>query len=217
MILTSPADTAIGPGVFVAITGPSGVGKDSVIGYARDRLGSSGEVFFPRRVVTRAADPRAEDHASMSGDEFAAACAQSAFALHWEAHGHCYGLPVETDLAIAAGCVVVANVSRSALAAAQMRYRHLLVVRVVATPEILAARLIARGREDVSEIRARLARHSETTIPASTGVELDNSGDIAFAGATLVTVIEHALGTIEGATPGSHATRLRDAGAGTTL
>ena len=42
-------------GAFVAIVGPSGAGKDTLICYARDRLRGEACVDFVRRVVTRPA------------------------------------------------------------------------------------------------------------------------------------------------------------------
>lgn len=43
-------------GVFVAVAGPSGSGKDSLIAYARDRLGHlHNDIVFARRAITRPA------------------------------------------------------------------------------------------------------------------------------------------------------------------
>ena len=78
-------------GNFVAVVGPSGVGKDSLIGFARDRLEASGRVVFVRRVVTRDADGGSEDHDSMNLEAFAEAEENGAFALNWNAHGLRYG------------------------------------------------------------------------------------------------------------------------------
>jgi ribose 1,5-bisphosphokinase PhnN len=65
---------------------------------------------------------------------------------------------------LAAGCCVVANLSRGVLAEANSRY-PLLVLEITAPTAVLAARLAARGREDPDTIAARLAR--EAPLPAS--------------------------------------------------
>ena len=79
-------------GTFVAVVGSSGAGKDSVMSYARERLGA--DIVIVRRVVTRDADGGSEDHDSMTLDQFVAAETEGRFALSWEAHGLRYGLPI---------------------------------------------------------------------------------------------------------------------------
>ncbi|TIW17524.1 MAG: phosphonate metabolism protein/1,5-bisphosphokinase (PRPP-forming) PhnN, partial [Mesorhizobium sp.] len=39
-------------GVFVAVVGPSGAGKDTVIGYAKARFAGETRLEFVRRVIT---------------------------------------------------------------------------------------------------------------------------------------------------------------------
>ena len=48
-------------GVFVAVVGPSGAGKDTLIAYARAALAGDGTVEFARRVITRPSDASSED------------------------------------------------------------------------------------------------------------------------------------------------------------
>src|SRR5690606_33244326 len=79
-------------GVFVAVVGPSGAGKDTVMGIARRRLADEPRVHFVRRVITRPADTN-EDHEPLTAHEFAIRVAGGAVALHWCAHGLSYGLP----------------------------------------------------------------------------------------------------------------------------
>ena len=189
------ADPRERQGAFVAIVGPSGVGKDTLIAYAKARLGADERlpVHFVRRVITRAADGSTEDHDSLSPEAFERARAGGAFSLSWEAHGLRYGLPESVDRQIAAGHTVVANLSRAALPALKVRYRHVAVVAVTASPETLARRLLARGRESADEVSARLARASGNAFGISGAVTaIANDGPIEEAGDALVAAIRAA-------------------------
>ena len=179
-------------GAFVAVVGPSGAGKDTLIAHARAALADEPQIDFVRRVITRPCDGQTEEHDSLSDAAFAKALAEGAFALSWEAHGLCYGLPAEIDLALDNGHVAVANLSRGALPALRERYANVAVVEVTADPEILAARLAGRGRESREEVLARLARtiSCETTGSA---IALDNSGAPEIAGDRLVGIIRKAM------------------------
>ena len=90
-----------GDGVFIAVVGPSGAGKDAIISYARQRLWHRAEFHFARRVVTRVPVEGAEDHDTMSDEAFAQAAGRGEFCLRWRAHGLSYGLPVVLNEAIA--------------------------------------------------------------------------------------------------------------------
>ncbi len=121
VIKASPAT-----GLFVAIVGPSGAGKDALIRGLAARLGEADQIVFARRVVTRAADAF-EDHETLAEAEFLAARAQGRFALSWSAHGLHYGVPREIEARLAAGLAVVCNLSRAAVAEARRLYRPSLV------------------------------------------------------------------------------------------
>jgi ribose 1,5-bisphosphokinase len=179
-------------GAFVAVVGPSGAGKDTLIAHAKAALAGEPQVEFVRRVITRPSDGQTEEHDTLEDAEFVEALAEGAFALAWEAHGLRYGLPGSVDRAIENGHIAVANVSRGALPALRQRYANVAVVEVTADPEILAARLAGRGRESRGEILARLARtiSCETTGQA---IALDNSGPKEVAGDELVAIIRKAM------------------------
>jgi ribose 1,5-bisphosphokinase len=183
-------------GTFVAVVGPSGVGKDSLIGFAKQHFASSDRVVFVRRVVTRLADGGSEDHDSMDVAAFAAAERAGAFALNWDAHGLRYGLPVALESDLAAGKVVVANLSRGVIPALVERYPDALVVSVTAEREVIAARLANRGRETPETIARRLERSVVDRLPPST-VVIDNSGALAVAGQQFVQLLEDAARLVE--------------------
>jgi ribose 1,5-bisphosphokinase len=171
-----------GEGALVLIVGPSGSGKDTLIGWLRQALGDRPEVLFVRRTVTRPADSGMEDHDAMSVAAFAKAEAEGAFAVTWDAHGLRYGLPASVHEHIAGGRIAIANGSRKALPEIRRRFSPLHVVQLTVKPEILAERLAARGRESAADIKARLERagldrHTDPGI-----VTLDNSGPIDVAG-----------------------------------
>lgn len=177
-------------GTFVAIVGPSGAGKDSVINFARERLGD--QVVVVRRTVTRAADGGSEDHDSLTPEAFAAAVRNGQFALSWEAHGLHYGLPIALEDELAAGRVVIANLSRAVLPKLLASFPSALVVEVTAEPEIIARRLSGRGREGGEDIRRRMERGAGFRLPSST-VSIDNSGDLELAGNRFVTLLRDLL------------------------
>ncbi|MCX7305811.1 MAG: phosphonate metabolism protein/1,5-bisphosphokinase (PRPP-forming) PhnN [Hyphomicrobiales bacterium] len=180
-------------GAFVAIVGPSGAGKDTLIAHARGALAGEPQVEFVRRVITRPCDAATEDHDTLDEASFAESLATGSFALAWQAHGLSYGLPASVDRAIDNGHVAVANVSRSAIAALRERYRNVAVVEITAAPEILAERLAGRGRESRDEILARLARAAPTGTAGPNVIRLDNSGAREIAGDQLVAIIRKAI------------------------
>ncbi|CAH1649159.1 Ribose 1,5-bisphosphate phosphokinase PhnN [Chelatococcus asaccharovorans] len=177
----------IGPGRLVLVVGPSGAGKDSVLRGARARLAHDDRYVFPRRSVTR--PPSAdEDNISLNEDAFIALVNADAFALHWQAHGHRYGVPRAVDTAIASGATVICNVSRTVLQAARLRYQHVTVIGITASRDVLAARIFGRARESEDEATKRLDRATALrAVPLD--VEIDNGGALEDAVTAFVTVV----------------------------
>jgi ribose 1,5-bisphosphokinase len=149
----------IGPGRLVLVVGPSGAGKDTLIAVAKRHCADDARVKFPRRVVTRPSS-EFEDNLAMTSAEFDAAEGQRAFALHWRAHDHAYGVPRQIDNDIRAGKTVVVNVSRSIIADARKRYDNVTVVLITAPAEIMAQRVAARKRASDTSVEERVQRAS---------------------------------------------------------
>nr|WP_305879985.1 phosphonate metabolism protein/1,5-bisphosphokinase (PRPP-forming) PhnN [Siccirubricoccus soli] len=144
---------------MVGVVGPSGAGKDTLMAGARAALAGDPRFRFVRRCITRPAEAGGEAHEALTEAAFAARQVAGGFALSWRAHGLHYGIPADIAADLAAGRVVVANLSRTVLEAAAARL-PLLVLEITAPPEVLAARLAARGRESAADIAARLAREA---------------------------------------------------------
>ena len=165
-------------GALVLVVGPSGAGKDALIGAARKALQDDGRFFFPRRVVTRQAFATIEDHDTLDLETFRRQKLRGAYALDWEAHGLNYALPASIDAALMAGRIVVANVSRAVIPSAIEKYERCHVFLVTAPIEIRAARLAGRGRESAEDITQRLAREGAANPPGILPVIIDNSGTL---------------------------------------
>jgi ribose 1,5-bisphosphokinase len=168
-------------GRLVIVVGASGSGKDSVIAWAREH--APAHVRFARRAITRPAHAGGEPHLAVDDREFDGMLARGAFALHWRANGHRYGIGREIDDWLDEGCTVVVNGSREHLPHAVSRYPRTEVVHVVAPEALRRARLEARGREDARAIEARLERRPRVTAAA---LEIENSGELPAAGAALL-------------------------------
>jgi ribose 1,5-bisphosphokinase len=180
-------------GVFVAVVGPSGAGKDTVIGYARARFADETRLEFVRRVITRPSDAASEDHDTLADAAFVEAEADGAFAISWEAHGLRYGIPADVDWSVANGRVAVANVSRAIIPVLRERYANLAIVEITASPDVLAERLAMRGRESRGEVLARLARSATMSLSGPGVTSIDNSGPREAAGERFAEVLRKAM------------------------
>jgi ribose 1,5-bisphosphokinase len=165
-------------GALVLVVGPSGAGKDTLIGAAKAALADNPRFSFPRRVVTRTAVVELEDHDSVDVSEFSRQKLRGAYALDWEAHGLCYGVPAGIDAAIVAGQVVVVNTSRKVIERAMEKYPACHVLLVTARPEIRAARLASRGRESIEDVAARLQREGAPVPDGIVATSIDNSAGL---------------------------------------
>ncbi|MCW1994431.1 UNVERIFIED_ORG: ribose 1,5-bisphosphokinase [Bradyrhizobium japonicum] len=180
---------AIGPGRLVLVVGPSGAGKDTLLQLAQAACIDDHDVVFPRRVVTRESSA-AEDNIAMSPDEFRRGIDHGDFAVHWDAHGHSYALPLEINDDIRAGRAVVVNVSRTVIAALRRAYANVVVVAITAPPDVLAQRLAARARHSDGNIAERLSRSVEDAS-AQADVTILNAGSADYHSRQLVRVIRN--------------------------
>jgi ribose 1,5-bisphosphokinase len=154
----------IGPGRMVLVVGPSGAGKDTLIDLARAACAGDDNVVFARRTVTREASVF-EDNEQLTEAAFQQALAGGAFAMHWGAHGLRYALRTEIDDELRAGRAVVANVSRTVIAATRAAYADVVVVSITAPAEVLAARLAGRARASDGNKSERLQRQVIDAVP----------------------------------------------------
>ena len=185
--ITGDRPQALGPGRLLLVIGSSGAGKDTLLGLAKAACIDDMNIVFPRRVVTREASS-SEDNESLSPDAFQRALQQGAFAMHWEAHGHCYALPKAIDDDIRAGRTVIVNVSRMVVEAIRRSYADVVVVSITAPPQILAERLATRARSSDGQIEARLRRIVEDA--ARPDVTISNVSSAEYHARQLVRIIK---------------------------
>jgi ribose 1,5-bisphosphokinase len=126
-------------GVWVFVCGASGAGKDSVMAWAQQRLTERPDIVFSRRVVTREAQPGAED-TPVTLARFDALRLSGGLSWHWRAHDLRYGIGAHYAAAVQEGRTVVVNGSREHVQGlapgADIR-----VVQILAEPQQLANRL----------------------------------------------------------------------------
>jgi phosphonate metabolism protein PhnN/1,5-bisphosphokinase (PRPP-forming) len=182
------------PGRLVLVVGPSGAGKDSLIKAAHQALRDAPGFVFPRRLITRPSNPESEPHITLSEADFARRQAAGAFFLHWSAHGLHYGLPASIPADLAAGATVIANVSRSVIDDTRRIHPATTVIFVTAPSELLEQRLLARAREDLAAVRARLAR-SLATPAGPDVVTVMNDGPLEAAVAQFLAILKPPAGT----------------------
>jgi ribose 1,5-bisphosphokinase len=189
-LTTATADqtAAIGPGRLVLVVGPSGAGKDTLLGLAKAACADDGNIVFPRRAITREASA-SEENEEVSIGTFQEVLTRGDYAMHWEAHGHCYGLSRAIDDEIRAGRTIVANVSRTVIGAMRCAYADVVVILITAPPNVLAERIAMRARSSDGMVENRLHRTVEDAS-AAPDVTIVNTGSADYHSRQLVRVIK---------------------------
>ena len=160
----------MGTGGVIYMVGPSGVGKDSLLNWLRQRVQQMAQrppLHFAQRTITRSHESSNEEHEAVDGDAFARLHAQGVFALQWDAHGLRYGVR-HTQL-VQAGAWVLVNGSRAYAEQARALVPGLVVLHVSAPQAALRARLSGRGREDAGQMQARMLRASTARLEVRDG------------------------------------------------
>jgi guanylate kinase len=143
----------------VIISGPSGVGKDTVIAALR-RLRPADHVHYVVTCTTRprrAGEVEGVSYHFLAPEEFAALRDRGEL-LEWaEVHGHWYGTPrAEVARALAAGKDVILKIDVQGAATVKDRVPDaLLIFLVPPSLEELFARLVARATESADELEVR--------------------------------------------------------------
>ena len=189
-LTTATADqtAAIGPGRLVLVVGPSGAGKDTLLGLAKAACADDGNIVFPRLVITREASA-SEENEEVSAGTFQEALTRGEYAMHWEAHGHRYALLRAIDDEIRAGRTIVANVSRTVIGAMRRAYADVVVIVITAPPNVLAERIAMRARSSDGRVENRLRRTVEDAA-AAPDVTIVNTGSAEYHSRQLVRVIK---------------------------
>jgi ribose 1,5-bisphosphokinase len=160
-------------GRLFVVVGPSGAGKDTLMAGASL---ADPALHWAQRVITRPQRAGGEPFEGVSRAEFQARLEVGAFALHWDAHGLRYGIPLHELAPLQTGANVLVNGSRGALATIKATFPDLTVIRISAPSDVLAERLALRRREGQDDIKTRLARASYD-LPADIAViDVQNTG-----------------------------------------
>jgi ribose 1,5-bisphosphokinase len=186
--ISTDQSAAIGPGRLVLVVGPSGAGKDTLLGLAKVACVDDGNIVFPRRVITREASA-SEENEEVSPGTFQEALARGDYAMHWEAHGHSYALSRVVDDEIRLGRTFVANVSRTVIGAMRRAYADVVVVSITAPPDVLAERIAMRARSSDGRLESRLRRTVEDAS-AVPDVTIVNTGCAEYHARQLVRAIK---------------------------
>jgi ribose 1,5-bisphosphokinase len=171
------------------VIGASGVGKDTLMNYARKAINGNASVIFAHRYITRDTEAGNENHINISREEFALRKANHLFALDWESHGQCYGIGIEIDVWLQKGLNIVVNGSRQYLPIAKSKYPDIKDILIDADPEVIKERLMQRNREDATGIQKRIERSATIKTDLSNSITIYNNTTVEEAGAILVNLV----------------------------
>lgn len=187
-------------GTIVLVVGPSGSGKDSILGGAETALEGNDSFFFPRRDITRPAALGHEPYQALSLETFEDRKGRGAYSLSWPAHGLWYGIPHAIEQYLDEGRHVVVNVSRGVIPEVRQRLQPAKIVSIEVPREALRVRLQGRERESELEIEARLERAAAFQIDGPDVVRLQNDASLEIAIENFVAFLKN-LSRVEESVP----------------
>jgi guanylate kinase len=149
---------AKGAGIVAVVSGPSGVGKTTVIDRLLQRRGYGRSITATTR-APRAGETDGVHYRFLARDRFEEDVKAGRFLEHAEVHGNRYGTPRDgVEAVLGRGDVCLLNIDVQGAAA--LRRSGMPVVTIFLLPpsmEELERRLSSRGTEDRTEVARRLA------------------------------------------------------------
>ena len=180
--------------VFV-ITGPSGVGKGTLIRTLRERMPELDLAVSATTRRPRAAETQGEDYWFLTEEEFQRRVDAGEFVEHAEYSGRRYGtLRSELERRIGAGHPVVLEIEVQG--ARQIRRTMPEALQIFIAPpsaDVLRTRLVGRGTDDPEEVEARLRTASEELAAQDEFGEVVVNDRLDDAVATLEAIVRRAL------------------------
>lgn len=165
---------------LIYMIGPSGAGKDSVLHRLRAAWVGMPPAHWARRTITRPAQAGGEANEYVDPLTFERLQGAGAFAMHWQANSHDYGIRHAELAPLDSGHCVFVNGSRAHLPQLLGQWPEATVVLITASTDVLRQRLRARNRESVQAISDRLARGITVELPER-AIRIVNDGPLTDA------------------------------------
>jgi len=146
-------------GLLLVVSGPSGVGKTTIVHRVRERLGGQFSVSATTRPKSLA-EVNGEDYLFVSPSEFERLKSDDAFLEHAEVFGrHAYGTPREpVENALRDGDLILLDIDvQGAIQIREHMPSAYMIFILPPSDEELRHRLETRGREDEDAIARRFA------------------------------------------------------------
>lgn len=164
-------------GKIVILSGPSGVGKDTVIDAWRSRNPAVRRVVAYTTRMPRAGESDGVDYHFVSVERFRELAAEGAFLEHKEVHGNFYATPLhDLERMIAEGYIAILKIDvQGAIVAMEARPDAISVFLMPPSVEELDRRIRGRGTDDPAVIETRLRNaHAELAHSELYEVEIVN-------------------------------------------
>ena len=171
-------------GILFVLTGPSGVGKGTVLKQVREYK----PLFYSISATTR--DPRegekdGVDYHFMTREKFQQLVEEGGFLEHAEFSKNCYGTPAApVDAEIQAGRDVLLEIEvQGAMQVKQIRPEAVRIFLAPPSFEELERRLVGRGTEEPEVVQRRLetAKHELTLAPEFDYIVVNNTVEQAVS------------------------------------
>jgi guanylate kinase len=191
--------TAARRGILVVVSGPSGVGKTTVIEALLRRPGFSRGITATTR-PPRGAEREGVDYRFLARDRFEEEVRRGRFLEHATVHGHLYGTPrdaVEAVLARGEDCLLNVDV-QGAEALRRSGLPVLTFFLLPPSPEELERRLAGRGTESPEEKALRLETAKRETAQAGRFDARVVNDDVGRAAEEVARIVEARRGKARG-------------------
>lgn len=169
---------------IVLIVGPSGVGKDTLLGYAKELLKHNDDFNFVKRYITRPADSN-EDNFYVKDEAFCTLEDNNYFISSWRAHSNCYGIAKECI----DSKINIISISRAHVKDFEAIYDDVTTIHVTIPRVVLLDRLRMRGRESEAQIMQRIKRTYED-IEATKLIEFNNDQPLEESACKFIKLIK---------------------------